>query len=43
MSFFNDIRIVFVCYPLSWILGTTVMVLFYFKGSVILKTVKSQT
>ena len=43
LSFFNDIRIVFVCYPLSWILGTTVMVLFYFKGSVILKTVKSQT
>ena len=43
LHFINDIRIVFVCYPLSWILGTTVMVLFYFKGSVILKTVKSQT
>lgn len=43
LSFFNDIRILFLCYPISWILGTTVMVLFYFKGSVILKTVKSQT
>ena len=42
LRFFNDIRIVYACYPISWILSTSVMVPFYFKGSVIMKTLREQ-
>lgn len=43
LHFFNDIRIVFACYPISWVLSSITTVLFYFKGSVIRKSVQSQT
>jgi putative MATE family efflux protein len=31
LSLYHDIRIVFVVYPLSWILGTIVFIIYYFK------------
>lgn len=33
LPFFNDIRVVFFCYPMTWALCTTVMVIYYFKCS----------
>ena len=38
---FGDIRVVYLCYPLSWMLSSLVMTVFYFKGSVIGKTIRS--
>lgn len=35
LPFFNDIRVVFLCYPVSWALCSGVMTLYYFKGSAI--------
>ncbi len=37
----RDIRVVYLCYPLSWMLSSLVMTIFYFKGSVIGKTIRS--
>lgn len=36
----NDIRIVFVCYPISWVLNSLVMALLYFFGNGMRKTMK---
>ncbi len=33
LHFINDIRIVFLCYPLSWALSSTVMIIYFFKVS----------
>jgi len=41
LHFFHDIRLVFVCYPLSWSLGSLVMTIFYFKGSDVYRMIKS--
>ena len=38
---FEDIRVIYLCYPLSWMLSSLVMTIFYFKGSVIGKTIRS--
>ncbi|MBR3704619.1 MAG: MATE family efflux transporter, partial [Oscillospiraceae bacterium] len=43
LALLHDIRIVFLCYPISWALSSAVMTLFYFKGSRLMRTVKSQT
>ena len=40
VSFVHTIRMVFFCYPISWTLSTVTMIIFYFKGSVIMKTVR---
>lgn len=39
LRFFNDIRVVFLCYPVSWALSSFVMTLYYFKGSAIKKAI----
>ena len=41
LHFFNDLRIVFLCYPLSWFLNAVVMTIFYFKGSKLRKDIKA--
>ena len=43
LHFWTDIRLVYACYPISWVLCSAVMAIFYFKGSAIRKTIKSQT
>ena len=41
LPLFHDIRVIYLCYPLSWMLSSLVMTIFYFKGSVIGKTIRS--
>lgn len=41
LHFFNDIRIVFLCYPVSWILCSTVMITYFFKGSKLWKDIRA--
>ena len=43
LHFWMDIRLVYACYPISWILCSGAMAIFYFKGSEIRKTIRSQT
>lgn len=43
LHFFSDIRIVFLCYPISWTLSSVVMTLYYFKGSAIQNAIRSTT
>lgn len=38
----HDIRFVFLCYPISWLLSSAAMGIFYFKSAVIRKTLQSQ-
>lgn len=40
LHFFRDIRVVFVCYPLSWILSSIAMTLLYLCGNGMRKTMK---
>ncbi|MBR2879240.1 MAG: MATE family efflux transporter, partial [Oscillospiraceae bacterium] len=35
---YNDIRVLFLCYPISWTISSVATVVYYFKGSVIKKT-----
>ena len=37
---FNDIRVLFLCYPVSWALSSIATSIYYFKGSVIKKTIR---
>jgi len=37
---FNDIRVLFLCYPISWALSSIATTIYYFKGSVIKKTLQ---
>ncbi len=41
LHFFNDIRIVFLCYPVSWILSSIVMSVYFFKGSKLWKDIRA--
>ncbi|MGN1002969.1 MAG: MATE family efflux transporter [Oscillospiraceae bacterium] len=43
LPFINDIRVVFLCYPVSWALCSGVMTLYYFKGSAIKNAIRSTT
>lgn len=36
----NDIRILFLCYPVSWALSSIATTIYYFKGSIIKKTIQ---
>lgn len=38
----HNIRYVFLCYPISWLLSSAAMGIFYFKSAVIRKTLQSQ-
>ena len=40
LPMFNDIRILFLCYPVSWTISSLATTIFYFKGSVIKKTLQ---
>jgi Na+-driven multidrug efflux pump len=40
LHFFRDIRLVFLCYPVSWVLSSLVMSVYYFRFSTIRKTIK---
>lgn len=40
LPMYNDIRILFLCYPISWALSSLATSIYYFKGSVIKKTIK---
>lgn len=37
---YNDIRVLFLCYPISWAISSLATVIYYFKGSVIKKTLR---
>lgn len=37
---FNDIRVLFLCYPISWTISSAATAIFYFKGSVIKKAIR---
>lgn len=41
LHFYHDIRIVFVCYPISWFLSSGVMAVYYFRHSTIRKSILS--
>ncbi len=43
LPMYNDIRVLFLCYPVSWTLSSIATVIFYFKGSVIKKTIKQSS
>ena len=40
LHIFRDIRVVFVCYPISWVLSSVAMTLLYFFGNGMRKTMK---
>lgn len=37
---FDDIRILFLCYPISWAISSIATTIYYFKGSIIKKTLQ---
>ncbi|MBE7018236.1 MAG: MATE family efflux transporter [Ruminococcaceae bacterium] len=37
---YNDIRVLFLCYPISWTISSVATVVYYFKGSVIKRTLR---
>ena len=41
LHFFNDIRFVFICYPISWFLNTGTIVVYYLKRSRMRKAMES--
>ena len=41
LHFFNDIRIVFLRYPVSWVLCSMVMIIYFFKGSKLWKDIRA--
>ena len=43
LRFWMDIRLVYLCYPISWLLCAIAMTVFYFRRSAIRKTILSQT
>ena len=42
LRFFNDPRIVYLCYPISWLLNTIALLFFYFRRSVLRKDIKAE-
>ncbi|MBR5490011.1 MAG: MATE family efflux transporter [Oscillospiraceae bacterium] len=40
LPMYNDIRILFLCYPISWTLSSLATSIYYFKGSIIKKTIR---
>ncbi len=40
LPMYNDIQILFLCYPISWLISSVATIIYYFKGSVIKKTIK---
>ena len=42
LPIFNEIRIVFCCYPISWGLNALVTTIFYYKGSILRKKIKAE-
>jgi len=40
LNFIPDIRIVFMCYPVSWVLCSSVMMIYYYKRSELRKTLR---
>ncbi len=40
LPMYNDIRILFLCYPISWTLSSIATSIYYFKGSIIKKTIR---
>lgn len=43
LHFIHDIRIVFLCYPISWLLCSTVMTIVYLKGPGVKRTIDQST
>jgi len=43
LRLYNDIRIVFVCYPISWILNSAAITVLYFCGNSLRKTMHRST
>ena len=41
LPFYNDIRMVFFCYPLTWTICTVTMVIYYFKYSAMKATIRA--
>lgn len=41
LKFFSDIKVVFLCYPASWLLSTCVMTFYYFRCSAMRSAIKA--
>ena len=42
LRFINDLRIMFLCYPLSWILTAAAIILFYYRGSTLRRSIRAE-
>lgn len=42
LRFFHDIRIVFLCYPISWVLNGISMTVFYYRHSILRKRIRAE-
>lgn len=42
LHFINDLRIVFLCYPISWVLNAIATIIFYYRGSTLRRSIKTE-